>query len=669
MSEEVNKIMATRTGDADRPLAGIFGYGGLLSYHHDSFEIREGQLAMANAIESAILSGRHLVVEAGTGTGKTLAYLVPAVGAAVANNRRVVISTGTKNLQEQLMKKDIPFLQRVLPRKFTVAFMKGRSNYICLHRMKITEEQPILDGAGEVAIFGKVSEWSKMTEVGDRAELVDLPENLPFWNRINARSEICLGSKCPEIEPCFITRMRARAEDADIVVVNHHLYFADLNLRGNDFGRVIPDHDVVIFDEAHLLEDIASEYFGIQLSNHRIEEAARDAAELPVPDAISSGALMRAAARLQEAASAFWQSVSGRIRFDGRLALTSDDLDGVFSRTQIMQSAEALNDALAALENEIRPLTDDVVEAEGVARRLAQARSDLNFIVSRPDPNFVYWIERRGKRLFLQASPIDVSGILNEKLFRGKDVCILTSATLTTEGSFDFVIDRLGMDMPRTDRLVAASPFDFEKQALLYLPPGLPDPRSPEHAQLAAEEVVRIITATRGRAFVLCTSIASMTTLFELVSSKVDFPCFVQGAMSKSGLIERFRDTPNAVLFATSSFWQGVDVRGEQLSCVIIDKLPFAVPSDPLVAARSRLIDSNGGDAFRDYSLPQAILSLRQGIGRLIRSREDRGVIAILDPRLLTKSYGRKFLHSLPRMRLTQEMADVVKMFEDGGIS
>lgn len=666
MSKEVNKIAAKRTAGAGRPLADIFGPGGLLSDHHDSFEIREGQLAMANAVESAILSGRHLVVEAGTGTGKTLAYLVPAVEAAVADNKRVVISTGTKNLQEQLMKKDIPFLQRVLPRKFTAAYMKGRSNYICIHRMKRADEQPILDGMGEVAMFGKVSKWFKITELGDRAELLDLPENLPFWNRINARSEICLGSKCPEIEPCFITKMRARAEDADIVVVNHHLYFADLNLRGNDFGRVIPDHDVVIFDEAHLLEDIASEYFGIQLSNHRIDEAARDAAELPVPDAISSAALLRAAARLQETASLFWQHISDRIRFDGRLTLASDDLDNVFSRAYIEQSAQLLSDALAALENEIRPLTDDVVEAEGISRRLIQARSDLNFIVSRPDPNFVYWVERRGKRLFLQASPIDVSRILNEKLFSEKGVCILTSATLTTEGSFDFVMGRLGIDRHRTDRLVAASPFDFEKQALLYLPQGLPDPRSPEHVKLAADEVVRIINASRGRAFVLCTSVASMITLFELVSAKVDFPCFVQGAMSKTGMIEKFRETPNAVLFATSSFWQGVDVRGEQLSCVIIDKLPFAVPSDPLVAARSRLIDANGGDAFRDYSLPQAILSLRQGIGRLIRSRKDRGVIAILDPRLISKNYGRKFLHSLPRMRVTQETADVVRMFQDG---
>ncbi|MBX3291327.1 MAG: ATP-dependent DNA helicase [Acidobacteria bacterium] len=644
---------------------GIFDAGGLLEKFHESFEIREGQIAMADAIESAIVAKRHLVVEAGTGTGKTLAYLVPAVAATVASGKRVLISTGTKNLQEQLMEKDIPFLQRVLPRKFTAAYMKGRSNYTCIHRMKMADDQPFLDGIGEVAMFRKVSEWFKTTETGDRAELVDLPENISFWNRVNARSEICLGSKCPEFEPCFISKMRARAEGSDIVVVNHHLFFADLNIRENDFGRVIPDYDVVIFDEAHLLEDIAAEYFGIQISNFRVDEVAKDAADLPIPDAISSSSIMRAVARLQETATQFWQSVSERIRFDGRLTLTSDDFENVFSRAHIEQNADLLSDALSLLETEVKPLTDDVVEAQGIVKRLMQARSDLKFIVGKPDPNFVYWVERRGRGVFLQASPIDVSGILREKLFDAKDTCVLTSATLTADGSFDFVMNRLGLDKAKTDKLIAASPFDFVEQAILYLPPGLPDPRSPEYTRLAADEIVRIITASRGRAFVLCTSVVSMTALYEIVSSLVDFPCFLQGSMSKTGLIERFRETPHAVLFATSSFWQGVDVQGEQLSCVIIDKLPFAVPSDPLVAARSRSINENGGDAFRDYSLPQAILTLRQGIGRLIRSRKDRGVIAILDPRLRSKGYGRNFLHSLPRMRVTKEMADVVRMFEN----
>lgn len=667
MTSEVNKIAMKQgaVSSGSRSLAGIFGAGGLLENYHASFEIREGQLAMASAIESAILSKRHLVVEAGTGTGKTLAYLVPSVAAAAVSGKRVLISTGTKNLQEQLMEKDIPFLQRVLPRKFAASYMKGRSNYACIHRMKMADDQPILDGVGEVAIFRKVSEWFKTTEIGDRAELVDLPENIPFWNRVNARSEICLGTKCPDFEPCFISKMRARAESADIVVVNHHLFFADLNIRDNDFGRVLPDYDVVIFDEAHLLEDIAAEYFGIQISNFRVDEVARDAAELSIPDAISASSIMRGVARLQEAATQFWQSISDRIRFDGRITLTSDDFENVISRAHIEQNADLLRDALSLLETEVKPLTDDVVESQGIVKRLIQARTDLQFIVGKPDPNFVYWVERRGRGVFLQASPIDVSGILKEKLFDAKDTCVLTSATLTADGSFDFVMNRLGMEKANTDKLVAASPFDYEEQAILYLPPGLPDPRSPEYTRLAADEVVRIITASNGRAFVLCTSVVSMTAMYEIVSSMVDFPCFLQGSMSKTGLIDRFRETPHAVLFATSSFWQGVDVQGEQLSCVIIDKLPFAVPSDPLVAARSRSINENGGDAFRDYSLPQAILSLRQGIGRLIRSRKDRGVIAILDPRLRSKGYGRSFLHSLPRMRVTKDMADVVRMFQE----
>jgi ATP-dependent DNA helicase DinG len=648
----------------------IFGVGGLIARSHEAFEFREGQLNMADAVMRAFDQKRHLVVEAGTGTGKTLAYLVPSIAVALGKDRRIVISTGTKNLQEQLMEKDIPFLQRVMPRKFTAAYMKGRSNYACLHRIYKAEDQPFLEGLHEIDYFEEIRHWSRDSRTGDRAELTDLPENLSFWSRINARSEICLGQKCPDFEPCFITRMRARAEDADVVIVNHHLFFADLAVRGNQYGRVIPDYGAVIFDEAHLIEDIAADYFGLQVSSYQIDEILRDIDTLPIADAIASSKLTKLMARTAGLAEQFWHRFPNGRGGEGRFPIERDnffhrDRNSDRRATALGEAYQHLDESLSRLQSELDMYSDKITEVETVVRRLAQAREDLKFIIDQNDRNFVYWLERRGRGTFLQASPVDVSDLLNKKLFDKVETCILTSATLSTNGSFNFIRDRLGLDRAKTDTLLAPSSFDYEKQAIVYLPKGMPDPRSPEYTQLAAGEIVRLLQLTRGHAFVLCTSNASMNALFQLVSSRVGFPCFIQGSMSKTGLLDRFRATPNAVLFATSSFWQGVDVRGDQLSCVIIDKLPFAVPSDPLVAARTKFIDENGGRSFSDYSVPQAIITLKQGIGRLIRSRTDRGVIAILDSRLRTKSYGRDFLNSLPKTKVTSELHEVELMFSD----
>jgi len=652
----------------------IFGQNGLIARYHEAYEHREGQITMATAVMRAFDEKRHLVVEAGTGTGKTLAYLVPAIAAALGKNRRVVISTGTKNLQEQLMEKDIPFLQRVMPKKFTAAYMKGRSNYACLHRIYKAEDQPVLDGLHEVDYFEEVRYWSHESTTGDRAELKNLPDNLSFWSRINARSEICLGQKCPDYEPCFITRMRARAEDADIIIVNHHLFFADLAVRGNQYGRVIPDYSAVIFDEAHLIEDIASDYFGLQVSSFQIDEIVRDTDTLPIDDAIVTSALTKVCARVIGMAEQFWHRFSQGRGGESRYPLQEDnffylDRGGDKKGTPLGEAYQALDEILGRLQSELDVYSDKIPEVESVVRRVAQARDDLKFIVNQAHRNFVYWLERRGRGIYLQASPIDVSDLLNKKLFDKVETCVLTSATLSSNGNFNFIRDRLGLDRSKTDTLLAPSAFDFEKQAIVYLPKGMPDPRSPQYAQLAAGEIVKLLQVTRGHAFVLCTSNASMNALFQLVSSRIGFPCFIQGSMSKTGLLDRFRATPNAVLFATSSFWQGVDVRGDQLSCVIIDKLPFAVPTDPIVAARTKFIDENGGKSFFDYSVPQAVITLKQGIGRLIRSKTDRGVIAILDSRLRTKSYGRDFLNSLPMARVTSELSDVERMFGNASLS
>ena len=649
----------------------IFGQEGLLAKHHNKYEFRDGQVKMADAVLKAFEDKKHLIVEAATGTGKTLAYLVPAIAAALATKQRVIISTGTKNLQEQLMEKDIPFLQKVMPKKFSASYMKGRSNYACLYKIKKAENQPILDGLDEMDYFEEIRQWSRESETGDRAELVTLPERLPFWSRINAKSESCIGQQCPDFEPCFITRMRERAEEADIIIVNHHLFFADLNIRGNEYGRVLPDYGAVIFDEAHLIEDIAADYFGFQISSFQLEELARDADNLPITDAILVREMTKTVAKIIGFADQFWARFNEGRGKEGRYPLNQNSFvrktrDEDLEPTPLGEAYFLLDDSLKRLETAVAVYEEKMPEAESLVRRLRQTRFDLDFIVTQTEQNYVYWLERRGRGVFLRASPIDVSNLLQEKLFEKVETCVLTSATLSTNGKFNFIKNRLGLTDETTDSLLAPTSFDYEKQAVVYLPKSMPEPRSPEFTQMAAGEIIKLLNITDGRAFVLSTSFYSMNALYELVSSRVNFPCFLQGTMSKAGILEKFRETENAVLFATSSFWQGVDVQGDQLSCVIIDKLPFAVPSDPVVAARTKYIDQNGGKSFFEYSVPNAVITLKQGIGRLIRSKTDKGVIALLDARLRTKGYGKDFLNSLPKTNITTDLKDVEAMFNNG---
>jgi len=654
----------------------IFGHDGLIARAHPEYEHRPGQIQMAEAVVRAFEQRRHLIVEAGTGTGKTLAYLVPAIAAACGSGARVVISTGTKNLQEQLMEKDIPFLQDVLPAKFRAAVMKGRNNYACLHRIKRADSMPVLEGLDEVDHFDEVFRWVTQTNTGDRAELYSLPENLPFWRHIDARSDTCLGQQCPDFEPCFITRMRQRAIDADIIVVNHHLFFADLALRNGAYGSVLPDYAAVILDEAHQIEDVASEYFGAQVSTYQLDDLLRDVGALKLEDRETERELARISARVQRFADAFWISFREGRGLEGRFALAparrvgsptlrdgaEADETSALPANELTDSYNALDNALNRLDTTLAAMPEPPADAESIVRRTRQLRFDLDFITRGEDRKFVYWIERRGRGVFLRASPIDVSGLLQDKLFEKVPTVVLTSATLSSAGNFNFIRERLGLD--QAEEMIAESIFDFEHQAVLYLPPQMPDPRSPQWASAAAAEVIKIVNATEGRAFVLSTSLSGMNDLFERVAPEIDYPCFVQGSASKGALLSKFRKTPNAILFATSSFWQGVDVRGDQLSCVIIDKLPFAVPSDPIVAARQRYIEEQGGSSFYEYSVPQAIISLKQGLGRLIRSTTDRGVLAVLDPRLRTKMYGQTFLQSLPPCRVTSDVDELSRVFE-----
>src|SRR2546423_4977729 len=462
----------------------IFGRNGLIASAHPEYEYRPGQIQMAEAVLRAFEKKRHLIVEAGTGTGKTLAYLVPAVAAAVSTGGRVIISTGTKNLQEQLMEKDIPFLQRVLPRKFAASYMKGRANYACLQRIKRAENAPVLEGLDEMDYFDEVRHWARESQMGDRAELVELPENLSFWRHIDARSETCLGQKCPDFDPCFITRMRQRATEAEIVIVNHHLFFADLALRGGQYGQVLPDYSAVIFDEAHLIEDVAAEYFGAQVSSYQMEDLVRDLAMLPVTSIDANRELTKVAGRITRFADNFWMGFKDGQGYEGRFPI----LPGTFARkmtsgeieaTSLGQGYLGLDGALERMETTLDALSEQPPEIENLVRRIRQIRFDLQFIVAGDDKSFVYWMERRGRGLFLRASPIDVSTLLQDKLFERVETVVLTSATLASAGSFGFIRERLGL-IDKTDDLIAPSSFDYERQAVLYLPLRMPDPRAPQ---------------------------------------------------------------------------------------------------------------------------------------------------------------------------------------------
>jgi len=638
----------------------FFAPGGVLARSDLPYEFRKGQLEMAQAVERALEENRHLIVEAGTGTGKTLAYLLPAL----RSGRRVIISTGTKNLQEQLFFKDIPFLESLLG-PLRVCYMKGRANYVCRHKLYALRNQPILSGLEEISQYQAIAEWEKTTETGDRAEIDDLPEASPLWAKLDARSDACLGQACPDYERCFITEMRRRAAESDVIIVNHHLFFADLAIKQQakaapDAG-VLPDAGIVIFDEAHELEDVASSYFGLSLSNIRFEELARDVEIMLRAKGALSADIVGAAQMSRERARMFFGALprgagnEGRMQFSGReefLEAQGDLYLGVLN-------------ALHRLEGELERVRG-VEEAQPLRKRAADIREQLKFLLEAEDRNTVFWLERRGGRqgstsTHLQATPIDVSELLEELLFENFPSIVLTSATLTVQGGFSHIRKRLGMRDAR--ELVVPSHFRYGEQAVLYLPPEMPDPRDANFQEEAAKRIRRVLDITHGRAFCLFTSYQQMHDLYDRLIAEVGYPLLLQGTAPRKALLEEFRMTPNAVLFGTSSFWQGVDVQGEALSCVIIDRLPFAVPTDPVVQARMRSIEEGGGSPFFEYQVPSAVITLKQGFGRLIRSLEDRGVLMLLDPRIQRQRYGRVFLESLPPYRVTQDITAVESFF------
>jgi ATP-dependent DNA helicase DinG len=616
---------------------GFFGPGGRLERVLPGYEPRPEQAALAGAVEAALALEEHLLAEAGTGTGKSLAYLIPAL----ESGRRVVVSTATKALQEQLLTKDVAVAAAALGREVRVAVLKGRQNYLCRHGLHGYE---LLGGqlfprAEDGAAFDAMRGWIETTETGDRAELdVEPPDTV--WSEIAVGADRCLGRFCAFAGTCFSEAARERASHAELVIANHALYFADLGLRSRtDAPAVLPEHDAVIFDEAHRLEESAATWLGGRISGpviHRllrdVDRACREAA-VPVP--------ARAVDRVEAAG----------LRLLGVVAPSA-------GRRRLREVPAEPADALRVRLGELAAaLTGKKDEVDAVAARALRLAADVEACLEPDDGNRVVWAEPD----LLAWAPVEVGGALSELLWGAGPTAILVSATLTAGGEFGFVRERLGL--AQVHELAVGSPYDFREQALLYLPHNLPDPRAGDALDRLVEEVAALCRISAGRALVLTSSYRALEALAAGIRRLVPFDVLVQGEAPRERLLERFREDVASVLVATSTFWQGIDVPGESLSLLVIDKLPFAAPGDPLVEARCERIASLGGDWFREYTLPAAVLQLRQGFGRLIRSHSDRGVIAILDPRLRSSHYGRAFLESLPACPVTSERAAVAEFF------
>ena len=659
----------------------VFAEGGGLHSTVAGYEARSGQQAMAASVAATIEAGGTLLAEAGTGTGKTLAYLIPAI----LSRQRVLVSTGTKNLQEQIFFKDIPALREALGIPFTATLMKGRGNYLCLHRWDMFKDGVLggtsaagrLIDTGDRMLLPIIDDWLKTTKDGDRAGLHELPEDLTTWRELAAEADACLGTECPRYGDCFVTLMRQRAAESDVVIINHHLLCADAALRQNDYGEVVPAAPTLVVDEAHQLEEVATQYFGYAVSNLRMEELLRDAGRAQSTGAIPTSLdVAETIFRLQESVRTFWShlamSGAGRaFESDSRSRYAAETLADVYEAGVTVEGdLDQLERQLTVMKPPAIPdsdpgaatRTEHEQTAMTIARRAAALRDDLRFLLRASDAGYVFFLERRGRGLFLRAAPIDVSRVVRDTILDRYRSIVLTSATLTVDQSFTYVKARLGIR--QTNELCVPSEFDYRSQALLYLPRRMPQPRDPGFSQAVAHEAIELVRRSSGRAFLLFTSYAVMRDVQRFVEMAVPFPILVQGTAPRSALIERFRQTRNAVLLGTSSFWQGVDVVGDALSCVIIDKLPFASPADPVTAARIDALREAGGDPFAEYQVPLAILTLQQGLGRLIRHRGDRGVLAILDPRLRTMGYGRRFLASLPPAPVTYDLAAVERFFK-----
>ncbi|MEX2352730.1 MAG: ATP-dependent DNA helicase, partial [Gammaproteobacteria bacterium] len=605
------------------------------------YGVRPQQIEMAEAIADAMLTHESMICEAGTGTGKTFAYLVPAI----LSGMKVIISTGTKHLQDQLFQRDLKVVQQAVGRPLHSSLLKGRANYLCLYRLDHTEADRGGMSSAWVSHLHGIRLWSRQTRSGDLAELTDLPEDAPVRKFITSTTENCLGQECSFYDDCFVFKARREAARADLTVVNHHLLLADMALREQGYGELLPVADVVIFDEAHQLPELASEFFSQTLSSHQFNEFIHDSKHaylseaadmpdfLPVLDTLETAVKQLRLVFGQNESRIAWYQL--REKADVQAALV-----------RLMESCDEAYQLLDAFANRGK-------ELDNCFRRCGAVMNALDMYIESHSEDFVQWLETRGHGFLLHQTPLDIAATFQTRMAEYDCQCIYTSATLTVRSSFDHFAARLGLNQVK--QLGWDSPFDFKRQALLYLPAGLPDPRNEGYTEKVVAAALPVLELTRGRAFFLFTSHRALQIAAGMIRSRIKFPVFVQGEAPRTELLDKFRNSPHGVLLGTQSFWEGVDVKGQALSCVIIDKLPFATPDDPVLQARMKRLEEQGRNPFMDYQLPEAVITLKQGVGRLIRDEGDYGVLMICDPRLTGKSYGRIFLKSLPPMDLSRD--------------
>ncbi len=647
----------------------IFGPEGVLAHHLNDYEPRPGQQEMAAAVSELLAridpdedgQAGSLVVEAETGLGKTLAYLIPAV----LSGRRVVVSTNTRNLQDQILGREIPFIREYIEPELKALCVKGRQNYLCLYRW----HQQVSGGQGELfddSAAAKIGSWIEQTRFADRAELDWLSAHSPLWQKICCQSHFCLGGDCPDGAHCFLNRLRREAANSRLLVVNHHLLFSDLAVRRGGYGEVLPRYEAVIFDEAHHVEKVATQFFGRSFSRYQLQDLAGDLersalAELGRSEQKDFLKKVHALSGRMEQLAAMFPTPRGRFPLQKLLA---EDSGLTEKRDGLLRAFDQLADILELAGKGQEPWAQYGVRCRELQEQLEFITTESFDDLLPEDIRYIHWFERREKNLILSATPIDVSRELQDSLFSSVAGSVFTSATLTTGGDFKYFFKRLGLP-EETPSLSFPSPFNYEEQTLLYVPGNnFPEPVAPGYQQALHERIQALIEAAGGRALVLFTSFKAMDAAWDTLEDALDFPLLCQGNAPRHELLRRFAGETRAVLFAVASFWEGVDIPGESLSLVIIDKLPFEVPSDPVIMARLDRIKAGGGNPFFEFQVPRAILSLRQGVGRLMRSSGDHGVMAILDVRLFSKGYGRRFRNSLPPSPLVRTVEDIVTFFE-----
>jgi len=644
----------------------VLGLDGPLAGRLSDFTPRAAQQEMATRIEEALANYSVFIAESGTGTGKTFAYLVPTL----LSGRKVLISTGTRHLQDQLYHRDLPLIRDALAIPVTIALLKGRSNYLCRHHLERVELDGAVTGKRQSTDLARLILWSKRTKSGDVAEVTEVSEDSELWPQVTSTTDNCLGSQCPNYDDCFVNRARREALAADVVVVNHHLFFADLALREEGFGQLLPGVEAVIFDEAHQLPDVASNFLGISLSSHQLYSLSRDAIAEDVKEHSGIADLQPAAQSLEKAVADFRLAFGVEPRRAG-MHQWRESQDVESDRRDSWSKpggAKAFHGALAELKSRLAALGAVLDAAAGKGQGLANCAHRASGLLDRllligenPPPEYVAWFETTTRTFTLYLTPLDIAASFRQYANAGKKAWIFTSATLAINKSFAHFQARLGLEEAETG--LWDSPFDYARQTLLYIPPGLPEPSAPDYTDRVLEMALPILKASRGRAFLLFTSHRALKVASARLRDELDYPLLVQGDAPRSELLRRFREAGNAVLLGTGSFWEGVDVRGEALSCVIIDKLPFASPDDPVLQARAAAMEQTGRKPFMEYQLPEAVIALKQGVGRLIRDESDRGVLVLCDPRLLSKGYGRIFLASLPPMPQTRRLDDVQRFF------